>query len=153
MTSIEGDNYSRPFSIYSCKQIKFYLWVIFLLVCMSGFYFILDFYFKVYSPKGVDYYDPSPKKLILKIIILAILTPICSFTYKRMKYDICQIFLHTFFVLMGSILMVMSMQTGKAHYYMLGYAFIKSSYVLFTMMLIKWLIPYTNYWRYLSISK
>jgi hypothetical protein len=152
-TNTDGDSYSRGFYVYTSRQVRFFLWVTFLTVCMSCFYFILDFYFKIYAPKSIEYSEPCAIKLSMKIILAVFITPFCSFVYRRMKFDISQIFLHTFFFLVGSILLVMSMQTGKVRYYMVGYTLIKSSYVIFWTLVFKWVISYTNYWRYLSISK
>lgn len=109
-TQVDGDDYfSRGPTIYTTKQVRFYFVTCFLLVCMSGFYFILDFYFKFYTPKGMEYGDTCGLKLMMKLALLLILVPFTSFTFKRMKIDVMLIFLHTFFFLLGSILLVMSM--------------------------------------------
>jgi hypothetical protein len=89
----EGDDYLAYFQVYTTKQVKFFSITSLMMIVLSAFYFILDFYFKFYTPKEIEYTELRQYWTIIKIVLIALLVPLCSYTYQRVKFDVMLAFL------------------------------------------------------------
>ena len=97
--------------------------------------------------------DLALTKIILRCVAILAVMPIGSFTYKNIKSDIFLILMHTLFYLLGSIFFISGILGGGKFIFLVGYLFLKIAYALFTSLTLKFLLSYTNCWRYLSLSK
>lgn len=120
---------------------------------MSRSFSTIDFFFSYYAPKNVIVEDLSLTKTIIRCLAALAVVPIGSFTFRNIKSDIFLILMHTLFYLLGSILFVSGILGGGKVIFIVGYGFIKVAFALFSSLTLKFLVSYTNCWRYLSFSK
>lgn len=148
----QANNYLRHW-IYSGSQVKFYCLICISLILMSRCYSTIEFFFSYYAPKGVAINDLSFVKILIKCSAVLAIMPIGSLTFKNIKSDIFLILMNTLFYLLGSIFFITGILGGGKTVFIIGYFFVKVACGLFTSLTLKFMVSYTNCWRYLSLSK
>ena len=139
--------------VYSATQVKFFGLVCVLLILMHRSFCTVDFFFSYYTPKGVTSEDLSLAKLLIRCLAGLLIIPIGSFTFRNIKSDIFLILVQTLFFLVGSILFVTGILGAGRFTFVVGYFFVKVAFALFVSLALKYMVSYTNSWRYLGACK
>ena len=117
---------------------------------------IQPLFYSMYKPKRKQddnsYLSMLDSTLIMNLALI-IIFPFVSLNFGNFKFDIFMmvVFCASFISAMSFMLKLMDEQTWRIYIYSLGLSTISECIIY--GLLFKYLIPYTNKWRYFSLGK